>query len=756
MSEAGTTTKAGGSNGAPASPPVDLVTTPSPPRHDEDELLEHHDTFYIQATSSRTDDRTRVLKHGDTFGVFDRFGDVQPVGLGEQGLYDDGTRFLSRLELRLGGRRPLLLSSTVRKENDLLAVDLSNPDLKDRSGALVLARGELHVFRSKFIWKNVCYERLRIASFGRDPIAVDVTLDFDADFADIFEVRGSKRPRRGRRTGGEPEATGVTFGYEGLDGVTRRARLTFDPPPAELTARRARHHIELRPQQSITLVLTVACDRGEKTAQPLPVDQAFAALTGALSAAPFSGCRVQASSDELDEWIARSISDLQMMVTETPHGAYPYAGVPWFSTPFGRDGIITALEALWFEPSLARGVLAYLAATQADEAAPERDAQPGKILHEARGGEMAALGEVPFGRYYGSVDATPLYVMLAAAYLRRTGDLEFIRTLAPHVDRALAWIQRDGDADGDGFVEYARQTPTGLVQQGWKDSHDSIFHADGSLAEGPIALCEVQGYVYAAFRAAAEIATALGRPSQAETYLGKAQVLRARFAQKFWDAELGTYVLALDGQKRPCRVRSSNAGHALWTGIAEPAQARQVADTLMRDESFSGWGIRTIAASGARYNPMSYHNGSIWPHDNALIAAGFARYGFGDLGLRLFEAMLAASATVDLHRLPELFCGFARRPGEGPTLYPVACAPQAWASATVFLLLGAALGISIDGARGEIVFDHPVLPPAIGELRINGLAIGSGRVDLLIESHPHDVGLTVLRRDGDVSVVVAK
>ncbi len=753
MSEAGTT-KARGSNGAPA--PVDLVTTPSPPRHDEDELLEHHDTFYIQATSSRTDDRTRVLKYGDTFGVFDRFGDVQPVGLGEQGLYDDGTRFLSRLELRVGGRRPLLLSSTVRKENDLLAVDLANPDLKDRSGQLVLARGELHVFRSKFIWKNVCYERLRISSFGRDPTAVEVTIDFDADFADIFEVRGSKRPRRGRRIDEPPRADGVTFGYEGLDGVTRRARLAFDPPPAELTARRARYRLELGPRQSTTLVVTVACERGDSAPRALPVDQAFSALAGALSGAPFSSCRVQATSDELDEWIARSISDLQMMVTETPHGAYPYAGVPWFSTPFGRDGIITALEALWFEPSLARGVLAYLAATQADEAAPERDAQPGKILHEARGGEMAALGEVPFGRYYGSVDATPLYVMLAAAYLRRTGDLDFIRALAPNVERALAWIERDGDSDGDGFVEYARQTSTGLVQQGWKDSHDSIFHADGALAEGPIALCEVQGYVYAAFRAAAEIATALGRPTHAETYVRKAQVLRARFAEKFWDPELGTYVLALDGQKRPCRVRSSNAGHALWTGIAEPVHARQVADTLMRDESFSGWGIRTIASSGARYNPMSYHNGSIWPHDNALIAAGFARYGFGDLGLRLFESMLAASATVDLHRLPELFWGFARRPGEGPTLYPVACAPQAWASATVFLLLGAALGISIDGARGEIAFDHPGLPAGIGELRINGLAVGGGRVDLLIESHPHDVGLTVLRREGNVSVVVVK
>ncbi|HXJ22995.1 MAG TPA: amylo-alpha-1,6-glucosidase [Polyangia bacterium] len=742
-------------DGAPRAPAVDAVTT-SPDRSDDDELLQHQDTFYIQATSSRTDDRTRVLKNGDTFGVFDRFGDVQPVGLGEQGLYHDGTRFLSRLELRVAGRRPLLLSSTVRKENDLLAVDLSNPDLKGPDGALVLARGELHVFRSKFIWRNACYERLRISSFGRDPLQVALTFDYDADFADIFEVRGSKRPRRGQRTDEAPGAQSVSVAYDGLDGVRRRTRIAFDPAPTELTARRATYRLLLEPRQVATVVVTVDCERGQDAPAVSTLDQASESLAGELSRACFSGPRIQATSDDLDEWIARSISDLQMMITDTAQGAYPYAGVPWFSTPFGRDGIITAMEALWFEPALARGVLGYLAATQADETVPERDAQPGKILHEARGGEMAALGEVPFGRYYGSVDATPLYVMLAAAYLRRTGDTAFIRGLAPHVDRALAWIERDGDIDGDGFVEYARQTPKGLVQQGWKDSHDSVFHADGTLAEGPIALCEVQGYVYAAFHAAAEIATALGRPGHAETYLRKAQVLRARFAEKFWDRELGTYVLALDGQKRPCRVRSSNAGHALWTGIADPVHARQVAETLMRDEAFSGWGIRTISNSEPRYNPMSYHNGSVWPHDNALVAAGFSRYGFAELGLRVFTAMLAASATVDLHRLPELFCGFTRRPGEGPTLYPVACAPQAWASAAVFLLLGTALGISIDGARGEIAFNHPVLPPGLGDLRINGLQVGGGRIDLLIETQPHDVGLTVLARDPGVSVVIVK
>jgi glycogen debranching enzyme len=411
---------------------------------------------------------------------------------------------------------------------------------------------------------------------------------------------------------------------------------------------------------------------------------------------------------------------------------------------------------LWLAPDVARGVLSYLAATQATEVIPERDAQPGKILHEARGGEMPALGEVPFGRYYGSVDSTPLFVMLAAAYFRRTGDLEFLRRIAPHIGLALGWIDRYGDVDEDGFVEYARQTPIGLVQQGWKDSHDSVFHDDGTLAEGPIALCEVQGYVFAAWQAAADIAIALGRPAEAEDYARRAVAMRTRFAEHFWDEELGTYVLALDGAKRPCRVPTSNAGHALWTGIADATRARRVAETLMSDEGFSGWGVRTLAATQARYNPMSYHNGSVWPHDTAIIAAGCARYGFRDTVVRLFEGMREASVFVDLHRLPELTCGFPRRPGEGPTLYPVACAPQAWAAGAVFMLLSSALGMSIDGSARELTFLRPVLPPSVPSLRITGLAVGSGRVDLLLENHPHDVGITVLRRDGDARVVVIK
>ena len=467
----------------------------------EDELLKHQDSFYILATSTRADDRTRVLKHGETFAVFDRFGDVQPVGLNEQGLYHDGTRFLSRLEVRMGGRRPLLLSSTVKEDNDLLAVDLTNPDLAARDGTLLLLRGQVHLFRAKFLWRGVCYERLRLSNFALEPTAIDLSVSFDADFADVFEVRGSKRERRGQTLPPSIEGGTVVLAYRGLDEVVRRARLTFDPPPADLSGARARFELMLPPRETVTLLLTIGCEVGDSGARhtlPVSSDSSFGELQAELHRTQAQQCLIRSPNSQLNEWMNRSLADLHMMITETSAGPYPYAGVPWYSAPFGRDGIITALELLWLEPELARGVLGFLAATQATTTNSAQDAQPGKILHEARGGEMAALGEVPFLRYYGSVDATPLFVMLAGAYLRRTADRATAEKLWPNVEQAMRWIDGDGDPDGDGFVEYQRMSDTGLVQQGWKDSTDSVFHRDGSFAEGPIALCEVQAYVYAA------------------------------------------------------------------------------------------------------------------------------------------------------------------------------------------------------------------------------------------------------------------
>jgi glycogen debranching enzyme len=722
------------------------------------EIIRVRNEFYIRSSSARVDIRTRVLKQGDTFAVFDRFGDIETFGTGELGLYYQDTRFLSRLTLRLGKDRPLLLSSTVREDNAVLAVDATNPDAW-RDSEIVIPRGTVHVFRSKILWEKTCHERLRIHNYGRVAMDVSFAIEFDADFADIFELRGMNREHRGRRLETQVTKDRLVLAYEGLDNRLRRTRIVFDPPPTRLNESVATFQIRLESGKDASYRCAIACEvDGDSRNEIRPcyesvVEEATSALERVRAREP----QIVTGNEQFNDWLNRSLADLHMMRTETSYGPYPYAGVPWFSTVFGRDGIITALQCLWFDPSVARGVLAYLAATQADTQSPEQDAEPGKVLHEMRADEMATLGEIPFKRYYGSIDATPLFVMLAGAYYKRTGDRAFVESIWPNIERALDWIDRYGDLDGDGFVEYARRAKHGLIHQGWKDSHDAIFHRDGASAEGPIALCEVQGYVYAAKTAASELAKILGDVACARELAKQAEALCRRFEKAFWCDDLSTYALALDGSKQPCQVRTSNAGHCLFVGVATNDHARRVATTLTDETSFSGWGIRTVASSEARYNPMSYHNGSIWPHDNALIAAGFARYELKEPAAMLLAGLLDASLFLDLHRLPELFCGFPRRPGESPTLYPVACAPQSWASGAVFLLLEACLGLSVFAPEQRLIFSKPILPAFLRQVTIRDLKVGQARVDLLLTRHDKgDVGVNVLRRVGALDVVVLK
>lgn len=704
-----------------------------------EEIIRVQDQYYILAASPRVDERTRALKHGDTFAVLGPQGDITPVGQGGQGLYHEGTRHLSRLELRLLDRRPFLLSSTVRQDVPVLGVDLANADAPGE-----LPRDMLHLHRTAFLWNGTQYERFRVRNYAPAPVPVSLTLHVDADFADIFEVRGTRREKRGRVLPPQILPGALLLSYEGLDGVVRRTRIAAE---AEIGPSRLTFSAILPPGAELTWHATIACGP-----EPEPFDTALSKAGSEFSR--LRDAEILTSSEPFNEWIRRSRSDLCMMTTETPEGPYPYAGIPWFSTVFGRDGIWTALEILWMHPEIARGVLLHLASLQARESSPERDAEPGKILHEVRRGEMAALGEIPFGLYYGSVDSTPLFVLLAGEYYRRTADRALIERLWPNLEAALRWIDEFGDRDGDGFVEYARRSSKGLASQGWKDSGDAIFHSDGALAEGPVALCEVQGYVYAARLRAAELAELLGRTSLADQQRAKAEQLRIRFEEAFWLEDRSTYAIALDGRKRPCRVRSSNAGHLLFAGIVRPDRARRVAETLLDETSFSGWGVRTIPTTEARYNPMAYHNGSVWPHDNAILAQGLSRYGIRPL--RILSGLFDASLHVESGRLPELFCGFERRVGEGPTLYPVACSPQAWASGAVFLLLQACLGLEIDAVRRVIRLHRAVLPDAVDRLTIHRLRVGSACVDLALHRYPQDVGVSIVRREGDVEVVSVK
>jgi glycogen debranching enzyme len=707
--------------------------------------------FYIPATGPATRPR-RALKHGDTFAVVDSHGDIGSSAGGPDGLFHRDTRHLSRLELSLNGVEPLLLGSNLRDDNAVLAVDLTNPDhyVKQR---LVLHKDTVHVVRNLFLFGGTGFQRLGLRNYGDRPFGVRLAIVFDSDFADLFEVRGTRRERRGTVSRRLIRPDRVVLTCHGLDGELRHTTLIFDPAPTELDTGQAAYAFELRPGESRPLFLTIDCDKiEERPARPFL--RGLRASRRELRVISRDITTVETSNDIFNEVLCQSTADLHMLMTETPQGRYPYAGIPWYSTTFGRDGLITALQMLWFDPSAARGVLRRLAAYQATGTDAAADAQPGKILHEMRSGEMAALHEVPFGLYYGSVDSTPLFVLLAGRYFERTGDATTLIELWPAIEAALRWIDGPGDSDRDGFVEYERATDRGLSNQGWKDSEDAIFHADGHLAQGSIALAEVQGYVFAAKRAAAGCARALGRGELAERLEAEAAQLAERFERAFWCPELQSYAPALDGAKNPCRIRASNAGQVLFTGIASAERAACIADGLLQPQFFSGWGIRTVAAGEARYNPMSYHNGSIWPHDNALIALGLARYGQKAAVERVFGALFDAASYMEFRRLPELFCGFRRSRGRGPTLYPVACAPQAWASATPFTLLEASLRLEFDPAAGEIRLRNPHLPAFLDNVVLRNLRLGEASVDIKLRRHRSDVSVEVLRSQGRVQVSV--
>jgi len=705
------------------------------------------------ATASVLERRPRTLKDGNTFAVFDHYGDIVGTPHSPVGLYHKDTRHLSHFELLLNGSRMLLLSSTVQHDNAVLSVDLANPDVFS-DNALVMSREMLHVTRAKYLWNGRCHERIGIFNFDQSSHQLRFTLRFAVDFADLFEVRGVHRERHGTSRIEHPSDSAILFRYQGLDNKERTTRIDFEPKPNSLNDKEAVFNLSLAPHERASLFVTVQCDID----QPVRKQDFFSNIRKArrgLLRAVGHAATIETSNAVFNRALSRSMADLYMLISETPQGLYPFAGIPWFSTPFGRDGIITAMQMLWIDPTVAKGVLKFLAATQATEEDVQYEAEPGKILHETRSGEMACLGEVPYSRYYGSIDSTPLFVFLAGKYFERTGDRETIQNLWPNIEAALKWIDLYGDRDHDGFVEYQARGQNGLANQGWKDSYDSVSHNDGRLAEGSIALCEVQGYVYAAKIEGAKLCRALGNERMASMLEQQAQSLQARFEAAFWCDDLGTYVIALDGDKRQCRVRSSNAGHALFTGIASQAHAERVMLTLFSRECYSGWGIRTLAATEYRYNPMSYHNGSVWPHDNALIAIGLARYGMKEAALRAFQSFFDAIQFMDHLRPPELFCGFKRRRNKAPTLYPVACSPQAWASAAIFTFLEACLGLQCNYSGNEIRFEKPVLPVFVNDMHIHKLKLGQSCVDILLRRYGSSVAVNVTSQRGDARIIVA-
>ena len=682
-----------------------------------------------------------TLKDANTFMLADALGDIQGS---DDGLFNDDTRVLSQLELVIAGRRPSLLGAAINQDNTLFTAHLTNRPLT-APGEMALPQGVIHIERSRFLWNSRLYERLQLTNFSEQISQVPVELSFAADFADIFEVQGHVRPERGVQLPPKIEGQTVRLAYRGRDETVRAAHIAFSLKPDALSAQQAHFKIALPRGASAELYLEIGSTAGE---QPSSVrfEQAARQLSESMQGRLRQGAALTTGGRLFNLWLDKSRSDLALLTTSLATGPYPYAGIPWFATQFGRDAIITALQTLWINPQLAAGVLSFLASTQAHEESTFRDSQPGKIMHETRRGEMAALGEVPFGCYYGGVDTTPLFVMLAGAYEKHTGDRSVVDRIWTALLAATDWIERRLAASPTGFLDYARGERSGLVNQAWKDSHDSMFHADGEFPPHPLAVVEVQGYAYAALRAMAELAGRREDRVRRTAWGERSQRLRAAIEEKFWLPQLNYYAIALDGEGRPCQVRGSNAGHLLYCGVPSETRAAAVASELLSPRFASGWGIRTLAAGEARYNPMSYHNGSIWPHDTSMCAAGIARYGGRSEVVRVLSEIFEAANQFNM-RLPELYCGFPRIAGQGPAPYPVACLPQAWSSGSVFMLLQACLGIRVDGDAREVHVERPALPIGIESLTVHDLPVGQHQIDLEFHSLGSQVVVVPAKHD---------
>ncbi|HYO43823.1 MAG TPA: amylo-alpha-1,6-glucosidase [Candidatus Limnocylindrales bacterium] len=761
-----------------------MAQSPAPPFDPEHtEFLEPVVRPIVKATDLGS---VQVLKQGNLYLLTDAFGDIHPDSRG-LGLYDGDTRRLSCEILRVNGLRPVLLQAGAGG-NWRGTVQMTNPrierNLQDKMRPEeALASQKLGIGRTRTLTGTVLEEHVRVVNYAEAPEDVGLELELAADAADIFEVRGWSRAERGRQLPVAMRGDRVTFRYDGLDGTRRATHLAFASPAVDLGAVspdvagsanagwvRLAWRWVLAPGEARELSwvcwtserATAAATRTDGTAEPdevlfPPVPRVDTDAVGAsYHAWNRSLAEIRTDNELINLALDRSAGDLRLLINDGPQPGERYiaAGVPWFATLFGRDSIIASLQTLAVRPQLAVETLEVLASLQAQEEDPERDAEPGKMPHELRTGEMARSGELPHRPYYGTVDATPLWLILLGATWDWTGDRGLVDRLWPNALRALDWIDRWGDRDGDGFVEYQRQTTGGLINQGWKDSHDGIRDRHGHLAETPIALAEVQGYVYDAKRRMAGLARIRGETELAMRLDRDADVLRDRFEEAFWSDDQGFYAMALDGRKGRMDAIGSNAGHCLWSGIVSPERAQLVVDRMMAPDMFTGWGLRTYAAGQPGYNPIGYHTGTIWPHDVSLIAAGFKRYGHHEQANLLIGRIFQATQHFPDFRLPELFCGFDRDTTPVPVPYPVACSPQAWAAGSVFLFVETMLGLRPHASRRELELERPELPEWLAKVTVTNLRVGDDTVDLLFHRWRGGTSAEVLRKPPDLDVTI--
>ncbi|HWS16658.1 MAG TPA: glycogen debranching N-terminal domain-containing protein [Candidatus Elarobacter sp.] len=671
-----------------------------------------------------------TLIDGKTFLSTTIAGDIMPPGAPDVGFFHDDTRFLSRLELRVDGYRTVVLSSST-EQTFVSQIELTTGKSTMRE-TYEIPENTVHIRREQLLSSETLFDNFSFENFNFHELELNIELAYEADFMDVFQVRGVARENLGHYYQPIVRHDSIVFHYCGLDGVARETVIHLSPEPEVVDGTTARWKLRLPPFKRFQLQTTIVPQVEGKRSRSVRPDFALQLRLRREALADWASHSTSFSSSNsiFNEMVATCKGDFHALQIPEAKERVIAAGIPWFATMFGRDSIIAAYQSLMLNPQLASETLRVLASHQGKEKNDWRDEEPGKILHEHREGEMTRAGEMPFGPYYGSVDATPLWLILLSETFNWTADEQLVKDLLPNAYRALEWIDSCGDLDGDGFIEYLRRAPKGLANQGWKDSWDAIMHHDGEIAKTPVALCEVQGYVYEAKYRMASLMRSFGDIKTADRLKRESAEMAKRFEKAFWMPKLGFYAMALDREKRQTKVISSNPGHLLFTRMLAQDRAKAITQRFMRDDMFTGWGWRTMSRDERVFNPLSYHRGSVWPHDNSLIAHGMALYEFREPANQLFNALFQAALNFRDYRLPELFCGIERREHDVPVQYPVSCSPQAWASGSVFLILMSVLGIRPSAHRKELNVVNPALPEFLDQLSIRNMRVGGSRVGL--------------------------
>lgn len=691
-----------------------------------------------------------VLKHGSHFLILDQSAHIPSCNTLGYGYYRYDTRHLSQWELYLNDIPLSLLSSDVG--NGYAGTFLyTNPQTP------TLAQQKITLER-QIVLSDVLWERLSISNFDSKDVDIELTIKFQSDFADMFEVRGLNRPERGTRMMpiGDADGRKLYLAYKGLDDLLLETIIEFlgiKPDSIEDGVVRLSLNLPSRETTSFEISVTTKW-QGHKFSTGAPSSNFMNALKQChdqYSEWCSHTARVQTEHEMFDMALQRSFQDIYILRQPSPRGFGLAAGIPWYSAIFGRDSAIAALQMMPFMPKLARECIEVLAAYQGEKKDTFKAERPGKILHELRLGELSRTGLIPHSPYFGTVDATQLWLILFSRYIDWSGDMAFAKQMWPHVRASVSFLEEEA---GDGFITYKRESPQGLENQGWKDSGDSVMYRDGNLAVPPIALCEPQAYLYSALIGVAKVAEKLGHTAYSRTLLQQAEALKVRFNESFWMEDEEFVALALDGEGKKANVISSNAGHCIWAGILNGDRANKVVDKMMSMRIHTGWGLRTLSANELAFNPISYHNGSVWPHDNAIIVEGMRKHGRTREAHQIMHETFEVALSQPEFRLPELFCGFQREATSKPIEYPVSCSPQAWAAGSLYQMLSANLNFEPEAMNNVLRIVDPALPPWLGKVQIYRLQIGASELDLAFECNGDYTFVQILRKSGNVRVIV--